>query len=347
MCYTWFNFGASALSLGSAKNDLNRTVPLVAVFTPGTLTVQEAAHPKETVYRSPIPPIDYNAIEHFWLPGEGTGERFSSGPSTRLNRLMAAVTSQGSILHLTAPAPNSYFSLEFFGPSISCGPSTSVTVSDLSHIVRELDLDYDVVFVGWVPHPNPHSEDDTSIKVSALRGLNHTLIASSGPWALADIVSSDYARLYVAFPASSIPPPAPIECGLYNSSFHVKFNFSDGHQDLQIINTTRVNAISINRPYDCDAWDGSPGSCGAAESSYIYVLGALAAYVIGRVERRELGLSYAVGTHVMGSIFTQTQELHKIFNEEPLSIANVSMAAALEKVFTNATLSLFSDSYFL
>lgn len=67
-----------------------------------------------------------------------------------------------------------------------------------------------------------------------------------------------------------------------------------------------------------------------------------------------------VQTQVLNTVFTQTPELHKILervnsrfapvgraDSEPLSIANISMAEAVEQVFDNITLSLFSDSYFL
>lgn len=268
---------------------------------------------------------------------------------------MAAVTSQGLILHLAAPATNAHYSLEFFGPSLSCGPSSSITQLDVSSKLSELRpflLGDGFNYIGFVPHYNYSMEDETDTKQLALEGLRSTLLDSENEEHV-DYASHDYARLYIALPGlatSSTPSPPPIECGLYNSLFLVNFTFIDGQQDLRIINSTRLNAVNSRntQTHSCASATGGTGDCYAAETIYISMLSALGTYVVGMIRHSHYGYSPPVRTQIMRSIFMHTQELHKMFApEEPLSIVNMSMAAALEQVFTNATLSLFSDSYFL
>ncbi|KAL1847676.1 hypothetical protein Daus18300_013882 [Diaporthe australafricana] len=196
-------------------------------------------------------------------------------------------------------------------------------------------------YVGFVPSYVSVSDDEPDIRASSLQGLNDTLLDRNGAsQPNVDYVSTDYARLFFGLPGHGTQL---IECGLYNSSFQVNFTFTDGQQDIQVIKTARLNGVNAqnSQTHDCgdDLESRPPQSCYAANTIYVSILEALGPYLVGRIDFDHYGFFYPVRTQIMSSIFMQTQELHDIFaEEEPLSIANLSMAAALEQVFTNVTL---------
>lgn len=312
--------------------------------------------------------IDYNSFRHFAQWG-GSGANYYTAPSNRLSRLMTTVTSKGSILDLTAPYPNSSYSVEFYGPSISCGPPTAFSNSEVANFIRNFSLSLGgsyARYAGFVPRLVATNETQLA---AALEGLDNTLQDNQYVETF-DRVSNDHARLYVAVPGlsssrSSIFADTTIECGLYNSSFHVDFNFNDGIQDTKIRNMTRLNGVTsaLSIVNDCDVPSGKEKVCSAAETAYIALLDALGSQLVGWIDQSHYGPISAVRTKIINSVFMETQELHKMQEQvdesllstselaappeaEPLSIANMSMADALEQVFINCTLSLFSDAYF-
>src|SRR5271157_4056868 len=83
-----------------------RMLPLIAVITPATLSVQLAAQPNQTTFYAPIPSIDYDYSDiKKWAVVETAGGDGISGPSSRLTRLMTSVASRGSISQISAPYP--------------------------------------------------------------------------------------------------------------------------------------------------------------------------------------------------------------------------------------------------
>lgn len=331
--------------------------------------MQQATQPKESVLDLSIPLINYNAFRHFAQWG-GAGGNYYTAPSNRLSRLMTTVISKGSILDLTAPSPNSSYSVEFYGPSISCGPLTSFNNSEVANFINDFSYKQGgdlVQYVGFVPRAVITNKTQLA---SALDGLNNTL-QNTQYLETFDSVSKDHARLYIAVPSlnpgsTSYFADTTIECGLYNSSFQVDFTFNDGIQDTKIKNITRLNGVTsaLAIANDCDVPSGTGGVCSATETTYIALLDALGSQLVGRIDQSHYGPISAVRTRIIDSVFMDTQELHKMQERvskgllstaeaaagpdvEPLSIANMSMADALEQVFMNCTLSLFGDSYFV
>lgn len=305
-----------------------------------------------------FPMIDYKAFRHFAQWGQ------IYGPSNRLSRLMTTVISKGSILDLIPPSPNSSFSVEFYGPSVSCTRSTSFDNHEMANLISKSSLGGgSVLYISFVPL-SAYFTNQTRVLAAALEGLDSTMRAIA-PVATFDRISEDRARLYVAVPSlnsSSSPRIADtiIECGLYNSSFEVDYTFRDGVQDTNIRTVTRLNGVAwasvIN---DCEA----SRICSPTEAAYITMLDAFGYQLVGKIAQSSYGLS-ATQTQITNSVLMDTQELQRMQESvdqsllstdeaadtsdvEPLSNGNISMADALEQVFINFTLSLFSDSYFL
>lgn len=170
---------------------LSRTIPLIAVVIPSTLTVQTAGHPNETVIRLPVPLIEYDNLKKFaqWtMQGEKNPLTTYSGPSSRISRMVSAVASQGSILKINAPFPNCSYFADFYAPTLSCEDPLQGNFSRLSTFedrvtsrIWNLSCPNErctggfVGYAGFVP-----VDADVKAKVDlgeeyALSGLNRTL----------------------------------------------------------------------------------------------------------------------------------------------------------------------------
>lgn len=208
-----------------------------------------------------------------------------------------------------------------------------------------------ISYVGFVPLNLTHSENPV------VDGLRYSLLNNSMAYP-SDFTCSDRARLYTIAPneIGYANETGTIECGLFNSSYTVDFDFINGSQNISLRNLTKINGIT-----------GSPGAgsndaslyCSesvistwtsptAPTSSHIAMMAALGRLLIGWLPHMS---SIAFGTQITSSVLMDTQEMvntqYTTPDNLPASIANMSLSQALEEVFINATLSLFSDTSFL
>ena len=124
---------------------------------------------------------------------------------------MSSVTSQGSILQIVAPYPNCTYLVPFYGPSISCGPTTTGNSSfqeEIGDVIVNAGL-VNITYVAFVPQ----LEINLTLSDAALVGLKGILInpysklPSNYNSTTIDQVSTDHARLYAT---TSRPPGGPI-----------------------------------------------------------------------------------------------------------------------------------------
>ncbi|KAH8885496.1 hypothetical protein GQ53DRAFT_828895 [Thozetella sp. PMI_491] len=193
------------------------------------------------------------------------------------------------------------------------------------------------VYGGFVPESAGYG----SLAGASLVGLNRTLqnliaggyFDDSGKW------------------VDSVVAHKTIECHLYNASYTVNFTFHNSQQNVTGTNLTLLEGIKgiSARPQESH----SPPSLAAAivyTSMFIafndLLLGSLAATILSTIT--------AIDTQITRTVLMETIEMQylygsriPIYEASPLSIANMIMAEALEQIFLNTTLSLFSDSYFL
>ena len=89
--------------------------------------------------------------------------------------------------------------------------------------------------------------------------------------------------------------------------------------------------------------------------AYTSILDALGNILIGYLADYGKGAIYPQRTQIMSTVLMGSMELQGSLGAskgtnglvEQLSIANMTLSEALEQIVLNATLSLFSDSYFL
>ncbi|KAH7190033.1 hypothetical protein BKA60DRAFT_548036 [Fusarium oxysporum] len=333
-------------------------LPLIAVITPATLTVQVSDHPNVTVVDAPIPLLDYDNMLNF-AQFTGVGGVGYYAPSSYVSRVLLSVASLGSILTIPAPFPNSSYSVDFYGPSISCGTPRNASFAKLlaEAVKNETCCGDSAGYVGFVPSSNTINSTEEGYALAGLRGaMNYSLISTvSSIDQTANATSS--AKLYVVVPdkpasSSYIMANKSIECSLYNSSYAVNFTFDNGRQNITYKSKRLKGVASIDAGLNQDTGSSQFN----AAVAYIALMDSLGKLLLGSLGISHYGVMRPTQTQIMSSVLMDAKEMQVLGgvnaatdrSEAPGSvIGNISMADALEQLFTNATISLFSNSKLL
>ncbi|KAF5253985.1 hypothetical protein FANTH_1167 [Fusarium anthophilum] len=334
-------------------------LPLIAVITPATLTVQVSDRPNITVVDAPIPLLDYNNMLNF-AQFTGVGGVGYYAPSSYVSRVLLSVASLGSILTFPAPFPNSSYFVDFYGPSISCGTPRNATFAKLlAEAVRnETCCGNSAGYVGFVPSSNTVNSTEEGYALAGLRGaMNYSLISS-----LASIDrtanSINSSRLFVVVPdlpasnttTSYIMANKTIECALYNSSYAVNFTFDNGQQNISYkskrLNGVRSSDAGLNEDNDSDRFK--------AAVAYIALMDSLGKLLLGNLGISHYGVMQPTQTQIMSSVLMDAKEMQVLGGvnaatdrpEAPDSvIGNISMANALEQLQNDTAASRGNITY--
>ena len=130
-------------------------IPLCAVSPPSTVTVHASVSNSSQMVK--VPNLDF-MVDHFALGGT-TSLGTYAGPAPDLERLVLAVTAQGSILNLTdaATCSDCSYSLEFYGPALKCAELNATMAAQIradllsaySESLNESDSPLYAAFVPW------------------------------------------------------------------------------------------------------------------------------------------------------------------------------------------------------
>ncbi|KAG5751776.1 hypothetical protein H9Q69_006083 [Fusarium xylarioides] len=320
-------------------------LPLIAVITPATVTVQVSDRPNITVVDAPIPLLDYNNMLNF-AQFTGVGGVGYYAPSSYVSRVLLSVASLGSILTFPAPFPNSSYSVDFYGPSISCSTPRNATFAKLlaEAVKNETCCGNSAGYIGFVPSTNTVNSTEEGYALAGLRGaMNYSLISSQST--IDETANSiNASRLFVVVPdmpasnttISYIMANKSIECALYNSSYAVNFTFENGQQNITYkskrLNGVRSSDAGLNRDKDDDRFN--------AAVAYIALMDSLGKLLLGNLGISHYGVMQPTQTQIMSSILMDAKEMQVLAGvnaatdrpEVPDSvIGNISMANALEQ----------------
>lgn len=270
----------------------------------------------------------------------------------------------GSILNIAAPFPNSSYSVDFYGPSISCeAPKNSTFTESISKIIAEYsNKEGNVTYVGFVPSiPFPYtpSQNPTNNKTReeyAMEGLKIVLNGTLVDRALTVDTTASYT---IRRPGETIPAAfyvlTPnevggqvknmIKCDLYNSSYSINFTFDNGLQNIKY-KTEKLNEVSVLDSGECSFGEQLHG-CNPV-TAYLLLMNAMGGLLVG-VKRHFMNNVYTAQRTMIGSTnLIESPDMHSFHHEKPKSpIRNMSMGETLEELFTNLTISLFSNPEFL
>lgn len=261
---------------------------------------------------------------------------------------------------------NSSYSLDFYGPSLSCGP-----LGGNSEFHAAYDKTFQeaygstwgmsnqvVTYFSFVPQTaRDNKTGDTIINwedrtLSGLRAIfdPETILDLSGNLATIDDTASSAdrsarCRFFVGFPTYGSFANRTIECGLYNSSYNVDLRFDNGKQTINIRNLTRLNPVSV-------ATVTGQGDHTIPEVAYVSIMDSLGGILMGKIIATRYGSLQPVRTQVLSTVLTQAHDMQYLQNgfgqagilgEKSGNGTNLTMAETLEQLVSNITLSLFSN----
>ncbi|KAJ5827485.1 hypothetical protein N7447_004248 [Penicillium robsamsonii] len=212
-------------------------IPLTAIVTPATLTVDLLTTTNITQARVPT----VNFVDSFWKPWALTeGAGFIDSPAPGINRLFTTVFSSAEVLPLSAPFPNSSYTLEFWGPSYKCQRFSEVIVEMQGKTFTDQSgYNYSSFQEVW--------DYDTANMTSHLfytmysgavsRVLNNTIFV--------------YATGGNPLWNDNVTQPTELVCQLWNTSYVVDLNFANSVQTLTPVSTEYVAPAN---------WSSSAGS---------------------------------------------------------------------------------------
>ncbi|CAF3623873.1 hypothetical protein SNK05_007562 [Fusarium graminearum] len=335
-------------------------LPLIAVITPATLSIEISSEPNITVVNRLIPNIDYDRSLWFgsWL------EDRTISHTPHISRLLLPVATLGFILNIAAPFPNSSYSVDFYGPSISCETPKNRTFTDsINKIIADYSkFDGNVTYAGFVPsfpYPYATSHNPTNIRTReehAIEGLYRVLngsLVDSAPTLDTTAYYPDRksgetmpAAFYVLTP-NKVGGQASnaVKCELYNSSYSINFTFDNGLQDIKY-KIEKQNGVSILDAGECRFKKQLP-SCNPV-TAYLSLMNAIGAMLVGATWNIGNNVSAAQRTTIGITTLIESPDMHSFHYEKPKStIKYMPMGETLEELFTNVTISLFSNSEFL
>jgi hypothetical protein len=203
-------------------------------------------------------------------------------------------------------------------------------------------------YVGFVPTWGRGSTERGVDEEYALRGLDYALNDSLVATAASldqTAANTSAAKFYVAVP-DGLPNRAnkSIECQLYNSSVALNFTFNNGQQSIRY-KSKKLNPVATFDTVSCYKRDRK--YCKAVHA-YTSLMGAMGQFLLGSLTKSHYGSLSSTQTQIRSSVLMDTKEMQVLSADTPESmIGNISMSDALEELFTNITISFFSNSKFL
>ncbi|KAI9367748.1 hypothetical protein BJX61DRAFT_537806 [Aspergillus egyptiacus] len=299
-----------------------RLIPLVTVITPSTLSVQSTVG--SSFLQKPIPTMDYEPYKYITRSNGGVG-----GPSQSLTRQILNSVVQGSILDIPAPAPNSSYTLEFIGPHIQCQNASAYvnqTVNEYMWRTARMRTAY-VAFVAGA-----NLTDDLDYVLGGDSIIN--------TWYWHDANETDYAAKLIIAAYDQVPLRTVIECGMYNASYTVNFDYALGQQSVKVVDRKVLNRVlplrekTLPEPPNEDEL-----------FAYTAIMSVLNTILAGKCFSYP---EHCAGTQVSSTALVNSRELWSsvyLDQEAPPDLPPLGQAAA--QLAENITLSFFSNSLYL
>ncbi|KAL4925510.1 uncharacterized protein BDV17DRAFT_183888 [Aspergillus undulatus] len=208
-------------------------IPLVTVVTPSTLSVESTTG--HIVHQQQMPAIDWTFSKFYTMSMGGP-----TGPTPSVSRFITGTVIQGSIPNIPAPAPNSSYSLSFHEPLIQCSNSSANISQQVQDWARENYAHY-TSFMGFTP-----TTDNISHAMHGIAYPDSVQGADNGD------PDADIANKFImtVWPFFELDDRWVIECAIYNASYGVDFNYTNGAQDIHITDLTVLNRVHDHRQHE-------------------------------------------------------------------------------------------------
>ncbi|KAL4786620.1 hypothetical protein BJX76DRAFT_95580 [Aspergillus varians] len=299
-------------------------IPLVTVFTPSTLSVQPAVG--TVVQQQQMPAIDFEFSKWYTMDDGGP-----MGPTPSLSRFMTGAVLQGSILNAPAPAPNSSYSLAFFGPLIQCSNSSANVSQQVYDFAVKVSAPY-LTFLGFTP-----SSDNISYAMYQRYYRDAGFQGFDDGDENAEIVDKLVMTVWPYHDDRWV-----IECGIYNASYEVNFNFTNGIQSTEITDLEVHDRVLNHEQHVMPAPPNEDQLF-----AYTAMMRVLRDLLEGRCNSNP---STCVFTQVYSTALVNSKQIWELVNYSSNASYGDSLPSILDvasELGRNITLSLFGNPYFL
>ncbi|KAL3478958.1 hypothetical protein BJX99DRAFT_93954 [Aspergillus californicus] len=302
-------------------------IPLVTVVTPSTLSVQSTTG--SIMSQQQMSGIDYEFTKFYTMDDGGP-----TGPSPSISRFVTGAIVQGNVINIPAPAPNSSYTLSFTGPLIQCSNSSANISQQIREWSRNNYAQY-VAFMGFSP-----GNDNISYALDRLAGYDSAIANGYGSGDTnADIVDKLVMTIWPFMDDSWV-----IECGMYNASYTVNFNFTNGAQSTEI---TDFEVLGRVRTYNQHILPKP-----ANEDQLFAYTGMMEAFKDVLEGRCWANPSRCTGSQIYSTgLINSKQVWNLVFGTEKVdNITYDSLGTILDvasELGKNLTLSYFGNTYFL
>lgn len=273
-----------------------------------------------------MPAIDYEFNKYHYLDDGGP-----NGPTPSVDRFMTGAIVQGSIPSLPVPAPNSTYTLTFPGPLIQCRNSSSDINQQVHNYMKERYI-YSKTFVGFRPLTDNISH-----------AMHTVLYGYAGP-DNADRDADVAEKLIMSFwPYMPAYNRWVIECGMYNASWTVSFDFTNGVQSTHIQDLRVLNRV---RSYSQHAIPTPPN-----EDQLFAYSSLMTAFSDSFEGFCSSSMSICTDTKIYSSALINSKQIWEIVFDEKVGNKSAdtlpSILDAAQELGRNITLSLYANPYFM
>ncbi|KAK5119253.1 hypothetical protein LTR85_007867 [Meristemomyces frigidus] len=369
-------------------------VPLVAIVTPATLSVQSSPLVPIPSQEGNVPGLDFRSLSFSATVAatelKSGGILYAyNGPSLAVQAAVGAAAMQGSILPISAPSSNATWNLAFTGPSLRCNaPSDRIRAGIEQNIANatfnSVDCYTPPVYVSWfqpdgfLPFENNLSAagNDATVYFALMPSLLKP--STLAPWNPAACESVSLLPNVGNWTSPLVPSGTDdstiFQCALVESQYDVGFRYVNGIQSVDVDVTPAGQPFQIVSGFSSrdDVDDQS-----LRMLSYQSVLHAFNTWVLGTIKS---GLSQEtpliVNSSIMSTTLLRAREMSYLAPEQAdatmksvyhsdlqsllsntnssayaglmpssTSSSEESLAAMVEQLFQNITVSLMSSSH--
>ncbi|KAI1420466.1 hypothetical protein F5Y12DRAFT_719531 [Xylaria sp. FL1777] len=317
-------------------------LPVAFVIPPGTLIIALVSNSNSILQH--VPNVDFTSFHYLagmsvypTVTGDDGNPLYVygyKGPSIGVEKVAMAVAAQGVILPIDAPAKNASWTLDFYGPSLSCG-----TMNDTMRGLVDSNI------AAWLSNDTRAGSPNCELHASTYLCWTPSVGYDTNPLPFIDdefSMGSGGTPLYIALLPSIIEDPCMdienksttfLQCDLHNASYHVNFNYKSGIQNIEFEIDRLESVDTVQEVFGPDLWDGSNTTCNQLADihgpglgnlceidtsllrrlSYTGILDAFHRPVIGEVSVGEFGLA-EVNTNLFATSLVDTPELAYLLN---------------------------------
>ena len=339
---------SQAQSAPTGYSQTVRLLSLASLITPAKLTIQPDMVTRVTMQQ--VPKIDFDNSTKFGIILVVTENNTKENISYRMSEIKLIIVRVSATTAVTAmiqpmlgPYPNSSYEQQFYGPALKCRPANQ----------SETDIITDL----WPLVATNPGNDCLCFGAQPGRTLNRSIIAFTSGFNLEGRLSNQFYFSTGNRMASSgfetgflSKSPQNFTCDLYNASYGVHFEFSNGQQSTRLVEFSFVDVVPYDDYTHCYE---DPKVTAQSQVSYhaimVGLVGQLAGYASNTVTTTNIvqsGLAAANNFYLI-NISNLNSEDPKSLMSDDLPSTSQNLAALIEEYFRNLTLSLLSKEQLL